>query len=44
MWINLTKNGNPSIKDYIWEKYDTKNNYCMVFGKEVELKKNLFNK
>ena len=44
MWANFAKTGNPSTKDNKWEKFDEKNNYCMVFGKEVELKKNLFNK
>ena len=42
MWANFAKNGNPSTKDYKWEKYDCKNNYCMVLGKEIELKTNLF--
>ena len=44
MWANFAKNGNPSTKDYKWEKYDCKNEYCMVFGKEAELKTNLFDK
>ena len=44
MWAKFAKSGNPSTKDYKWEKFDDKNNYCMVFGKEAELKKNLFNK
>ena len=44
MWANFAKNGDPSTKDYKWEKYDEKNNYYMVLGKEVELKSNLFNK
>ena len=43
MWTNFAKNGNPSTKEYIWKKYDSKNKYCMVFGKEPELKVNLFN-
>ena len=44
MWANFAKSGNPSTKDCKWEKYDEKNNYYMVLGKEVELKNNLFNK
>ena len=44
MWANFAKNGNPSTKEYKWEKYDSKNNYCMLFNKEIELKENLFNK
>ena len=44
MWANFAKNGNPSTKDYKWEKYDCKNEFCMVFGKELELKTNLFDK
>ena len=27
MWTNFAKNGNPSTKEYIWKKYDSKNNY-----------------
>ena len=42
MWVNFAKNGNPSTKDCKWERYDEKNNYCMEFGKEAELKSNLF--
>ena len=44
MWANFAKNGNPSIKGYKWEKFDNENNYCMIFGKNVELKANIFNK
>ena len=44
MWANFAKNGNPSTKDCKWEKFDEKNNYCMVLGQEAELKTNLFNK
>ena len=44
MWANFAKNGNPSINGYKWEKFDSKNNYCMFFGKNVELKENIFNK
>ena len=42
MWTNFAKDGNPSTEDYNWKKYDTKNNYSMVLGKEPELKENLF--
>ena len=44
MWANFAKNGNPSTKNYRWEKYDCKNNFCMVFGEEIELKTDLFDK
>ena len=44
MWANFAKNGNPSTKEYKWEKFDNKNNYCIEFGNEIELKTNLFNK
>ena len=44
MWANFAKSGNPSIKNYKWDKYDMNNNYCMYFGKDAELKKNIFNK
>ena len=44
MWANFARNGNPSTEDYKWEKYDSKNDYYMVFGKEIELKTNLFAK
>ena len=44
MWANFEKNGNPSTKEYKWEKYECKNEFCMIFGKEVELKTNLFDK
>ena len=44
MWANFTKNGNPSTKDYKWEKYDCKNEFCMIFGKDAELKTNFFDK
>ena len=42
MWANFAKNGNPSTKDYIWEKYDLKNKYCMEFGNEPKLKEYSF--
>ena len=44
MWANFAKNGNPSTKEYKWEKYDCKIDNFMVFGKEIENKTNLFNK
>ena len=44
MWANFARNGDPSTEDCKWEKYDSKNDYCMVFGKEAELKANLFPK
>ena len=44
MWANFARNGNPSTEDYKWEKYDPKNDYYMVLGKEIELKANLFAK
>ena len=44
MWANFAKNGNPSTKDYKWEKFDDKNKYSMVLGKEIVLKNNLFSK
>ena len=44
MWANFAKNGSPSIKGYKWEKFDNENNYCMILGKDVELKANVFNK
>ena len=42
MWVNFAKNGNPSTKDYKWEKYDINNKNCMILGNVVEMKKNLF--
>ena len=44
MWANFAKNGNPSTKEYKWDKYDCKIDNFMVFGKEIENKTNLFNK
>ena len=44
MWANFAKNGNPSTKEYKWEKYDCKIDNFMVFGKEIENKTNFFNK
>ena len=44
MWANFAKNGNPSTKEYKWEKYDCKIDNFMVFGKEIENKTNLFKK
>ena len=44
MWVNFAKTGNPSTKDYNWEKYNCKNKNCMILGKKVEIKKNLFKK
>ena len=43
MWANFAKNGNPSTEEYKWEKFDINNN-IMLFGKEVEIKQNLFRK
>ena len=42
MWVNFAKTGNPSTKDYKWEKYDCENKNCMILGKKVELKQNIF--
>ena len=44
MWVNFAKTGNPSTEEIKWEKYDEKNQYFMVFGKETELKKDIFSK
>ena len=37
MWANFAKYGDPSTQDYLWKKYDEKNNYCMTLGGKIEL-------
>ena len=44
MWVNFAKNGNPSTKEYKWDKYDCNINNCMFLGKEIEMKNNIFKK
>jgi para-nitrobenzyl esterase len=44
MWVNFAKNGNPSTKEYKWDKYNCKDNNCMILGKEIGMKNNLFKK
>ena len=40
MWANFARTGNPSTKEYIWEKYDFKNKNCMFLGNNIEIKIN----
>ena len=42
MWANFARKGNPSTKEYIWEKYDSKDKNCMFLGKNIELKSKIF--
>ena len=44
MWSNFAKYGNPSTNEYIWKKYDSENNFCMNFGKEIKLEQSKFSK
>ena len=44
MWVNFAKNGNPSTKEYKWDKYNYKDNNCMILGKEIGMKNNIFKK
>jgi hypothetical protein len=37
MWANFAKCGDPSTKDYLWKKYNDKNNYTMTLGGKIEL-------